>query len=568
MNSEVSLIPASKHLELFADATPTRPIVVCSTAAGAERLSVKFSEQLTPVIFTGKHASKFDASAFRDYEFIVLLDHTPGWRTVGTQLGASLLNSKVAKVELYHCDDLPDWQLEDHALDIVDFFAWGRRDDRQHTKVLSVPREVNKHLTKENAPQGKEYKTRQRWRELNLSEANGKCAPNIDNALRILTGNEIPIWYDEFLQRGMTSWNTATRELRDSDMVDLTVYIQRELEIPNMTLRTVEAAVQSYQRINVRNSAQDWMRAQIWDGESRLDKVCPLGFGTPDDDYYRAVGRCFIMSIVKRVMEPGSQVDTVPVFEGPEGLRKSTALRIIGGNWFTECHEEITGKDFLQIMPGKMLVEISELYSFKRAEIERIKGIITNRIDRYRPSYGRIAVDHPRMCVFAGTTNRNDWNGSDTGARRFWPVACGQIDLQWLKDNRSLLFAEAFIRVMAGDAHWDVPAETAKEMVAMRRSDDPWAAAIQKYLMSRNETSVDAILDDVLDIPMERRDQGAAARVRSVLRLSGFDGMTKWVSGKSQWMWVRKNPYVFRQTEEPQPPAPAEPDGWSDDIPF
>ncbi len=57
--------------------------------------------------------------------------------------------------------------------------------------------------------------------------------------------------------------------------------------------------------------------------------------------------------------------------------------------------------------------------------------------------FGRLAADHKRTAVIAGTTNNRDWHNDDTGGRRFWIVHVGKVRLDWLREWRAQLFAEA-----------------------------------------------------------------------------------------------------------------------------
>jgi predicted P-loop ATPase len=212
----------------------------------------------------------------------------------------------------------------------------------------------------------------------------------------------------------------------------------------------------------------------------------------------------------------------MPVFEGPQGLKKSTALKIIGGDYFAEIHESIMNKDFYIALAGKMLCEISELHAFKTADIERIKGIISNASDRYRTPYGQTATDHPRCGVFAGTTNRDDWNTDDTGARRFWPVTCGDIQCEWLTDNREQLFAEAVERFRDGEPWWNVPEIAADVERSARRDVDPWEYLITEYLRVNAAVRIPYLITEVLGLKPRDIDHGTQRRLGKILRQRGY----------------------------------------------
>jgi putative DNA primase/helicase len=252
--------------------------------------------------------------------------------------------------------------------------------------------------------------------------------------------------------------------------------------------------------------------------------------------------------MVARIYQPGAKVDYMPVFEGAQGINKSFALDAIGGQWFAESHEDITSKDFRQTLRGKMLVEFSELHAFKRAEIERIKGMITCRVDRYRESYGRHAKDYPRRCVFAGTTNRDDWVNDDTGARRFWPIRCTAISLDYLRGNREQLFAEAVSLFKAGAQWWDINQDLASQEQNERRDDDVWTSPVLNYAERKEFVIVREILSDVLGIEAKGQTSAEAIRVSRILRIAGYSKYQKWYLGRNEKVW--KKPFKLDQIEQ------------------
>lgn len=381
------------------------------------------------------------------------------------------------------------------------------------------------------------------WERLGLElSSTGAPHPHLANIQKILAGHpELVgrIWYDEFHERVFqTLFQPEPAEWQDSHDIRLTVWIQNSLRLSKIGHQNVRLAVDDYARLNVRNEVREWMDGLQWDRHERLPTVMAKAFGAEQNEYTAAVGRCWFVSMAARTFEPGCKVDTMPVFEGKQGARKSSALAVIGGKWFGEMHEEITSKDFLQNLRGKLLIEISELHAFRRSDINKIKGIISCAVDRYRESYGRRAADHPRRGVWAGTTNQKAYVEDDTGARRLWPIACGAIDHDYIKAYRAQLFAEAVTRFKAGEAWWDIKEEIAQLEQDARRERDVWATPILQYCNGNPEVTIGEIMHTVLDIPLKDRTKADQLRIASILQVAGWERKQAWRDGQNVKVWV------------------------------
>ncbi len=364
-----------------------------------------------------------------------------------------------------------------------------------------------------------------RWVADLARNANGVPFPNHSNVVYVLQHDPMyavgRIWYDEFLDRVFLE-NSPRRHWRDDDDTRVAVEMQATYGIRAVSKTTVAAAVQYVARQRSRHCVRDWLNSLMWDGTPRIDHAFADYWGTDDTDYTRAASRNFFIGMAARILFPGCKLDTMPVFEGAQGIRKSSALACLGGDWFATSHHAAGGVEFLKVLRGKWLVEIAELQSFTKADVTAAKNMLSTACDTYRPSYGQHTVDYPRQCVFAGTTNSTEWGDDETGLRRFWPVRCGDINLSLLEEAREQLFAEAVASCRDGASWWQMPSQTA-EIQAERQFHHEWSSVILDWC-DRQPTEGGVMVKDILlgplaftiDRLMDKRAQMAVAKILTV----------------------------------------------------
>lgn len=376
----------------------------------------------------------------------------------------------------------------------------------------------------------------------------------VANVVRVLQMDQSlaqNIWYDEFLGRICTIWRSdKVREWSDVDDINLQIYLQENIGLPKLGKQTVADAVVAAANLDVRNEAKAYIDGIAWDGIERLPTFLDDCFKAGDTEYTRSAGENFWISMVARVMRPGCKVDTMLVLEGLQGAGKSMALAIIGGQWFAEANQSPTDKDFYLNLAGKMIIEIGEMDAFSRSEVTKVKQVITCQTDRYRAPYERRAADHPRRCVFAGTTNRDDWNKDETGARRFWPIVCNGVDHDALRANRDQYFAEAAHKLAGGANWWTMPIDATLEQQEARRDADELESQLARLMVGRSDVTVGEIMDDIMKVPFERQDRSLQMRIGKALRAMKWTKLPNpvWRGSARVRLWV--NPKCVVEKEE------------------
>lgn len=235
---------------------------------------------------------------------------------------------------------------------------------------------------------------------------------------------------------------------------------------------------------------QDYLNSLKWDGVQRVNTLLIDYFGAVDNSYTRAAIRKTLCAAVTRVFHPGAKFDMVLVLVGKQGTYKSTFVRKLGMEWFSDTFSTFQGKESFEQLRGAWLVEMAELSGLKKAEVETIKQFISKCEDMYRPAYGRTVETYKRQCVFFGTTNDSDFLHDPSGNRRFNPVnvdfdrATKSVKDDMTQSEVDQIWAEAYYLVKQGEKLYfdDEESELAKESQTEHSAIDERAGLVEKYL--------------------------------------------------------------------------------------
>lgn len=299
--------------------------------------------------------------------------------------------------------------------------------------------------------------------KLQVSSTTGTPAKTTDNILIILENDPLlkdKLAFDEFANRGLVlgtlPWNNYNerRQWTDVDDAGLRHYLERTYGITGKE-RIFDATALSAHKHTI-NDVKDYLTELEWDGIKRLDTLLIDYLGSRDTPYTRAVIRKSLTAAVSRVMTPGCKYDYMPIFSGPQGIGKSTFLRLLGKRWYSDSLTSFEGKEASEMLQGTWINELGELNGLSRSETNAVKQFLSRTEDIYREPYGRRTGCYPRRCVFFGTTNDIEFLKDKTGNRRFWPVDVGLQQptknvFTELEDEVPQIWAEAYFCWQMGE---------------------------------------------------------------------------------------------------------------------
>jgi predicted P-loop ATPase len=324
------------------------------------------------------------------------------------------------------------------------------------------------------------------------------------------------------------------RPVIDADIAQVCECLQRAYKLHKIGINVVHQAVDRRAREYRFHPLRDWLNDLRWDGVSRVARLFAGYFGAEDSIYTQSISKIFLISMVARVFVPGCQADYVPIFVGQQGILKSTALAALAGEaYFGDHLPDIRTKESSQYLRGKWLVELPELAALNKGDIELWKAFITRRSEQYRPPWAHFPVDEPRQCIFAGTTNQEEFLRDTTGNRRFLPVATPKddVDITGLKHDRAMLLAEAVSLYKSGEKWWPDRAFE-REHIAPRQEErveiDVWEQPIAEWLGGglNGEPVLQAtsfeIMQGALHIGAERVNPADGRRVANIMRKRGW----------------------------------------------
>lgn len=459
---------------------------------------------------SGDWQSEF-ATLFKDAEVNILADNDEPGRKVANAILSDLKEiAKSAKV-IVPVPDIP-------KADISDYFAAGHSNEdfekliqttitdneSNPAPVMTVPKGTPLNL--DDVRQMLMYKVEcdkdgnEKSRKLIQSVKNFEIA--LDNDGRF----KGKIKFDEFSQQtylmGNTPWETSRNNYRAwSSFDDSALFAILQSDYGLNSRNDYFDALKNVAMRNRFHPVRDLLNSLKWDGQGHIRELLPDYLGAEDTEYTYQVWRLWMLGAVSRIFHPGCKFDYTVIFQGRQGLGKSTFLQLMALNdgWFNDSLDSLDSDKAAQSLMGSWIIELAELKSLARTAggVDSVKRFLTATQDKYRVPYERRADIFLRQSVFAGTTNKSDFLQDETGNRRFLIIQTGVheptknlFDPEAMNDIKAA-WAEAVHIYKTEKPRLLLPEscrKQAEELQAESMSDDGKIGIIQEYLSDKHRT--------------------------------------------------------------------------------
>lgn len=401
-------------------------------------------------------------------------------------------------------------------------------------------------------------------------DGNGKPLSSIDNYVRVFEGDKkfAGIKFNLLTNSPEQEINGKIHKWTDADDAEVRRYIEKRYRFHNA--QKCDDAFRIILRKRQYHPVKEAIEAVKWDGESRIYSFLIKWVNCEDTPYTREVSRLIFAGGIHRLYNPGCKFDDMPVLIGTkQGEGKSTFVRWLAlkDEFFTEV-TEFDGQKAIEALEGAWICEVSELLALtKTKEQEAVKSYLTRLNDKYRQPFDRRVTDHPRQCIFIGTTNKEQFLTDKTGNRRFYPVKVNQSGYELFDKEKEVkeyikqCWAEALVLYNNGELAPYANREL-KDVIRSKQSDavedDYRVGMIKHYLADKDEVCILQLWQDALQMggfsKPEKKDSNELGLIMQSLsdewekqskpkRMRSY-GLQKW------WKRIRFDEGPFNENED------------------
>ena len=196
--------------------------------------------------------------------------------------------------------------------------------------------------------------------------------------------------------------------------------------LQNFPVQEIDNYVIEVGERNSYHPVRDYIDSQVWDGKDRLRDFYDSIVLNEDNPMKETMMRKWALSLVAAVYHPSFSCEGVLTFSGEQGLGKTIWIenllpKFAKNVWNKDAVViDTKSKDSLSKALKYWIAELGEIdATFRKTDIEALKGFLTEKVDVIRNPYERKANTYQRRTVFYATVNEEEFL-RDTQNRRFW----------------------------------------------------------------------------------------------------------------------------------------------------
>lgn len=331
----------------------------------------------------------------------------------------------------------------------------------------------------------------------------GRAKSTIKNFQRLLDHYGITIKYNEMSKEHEI--DIPGRSFHKDIQENAKMAVLRSMaHLQNFPVQEIDNFVIEVGERNSYHPVRDYINSQVWDGKDRLRDFYDSIVLSEDNPMKETMMRKWALSLVAAVYHPNFSCEGVLTFSGEQGLGKTIWIenllpKFAKNVWNKDAVViDTKSKDSLSKALKYWIAELGEIdATFKKTDIEALKGFLTEKVDVIRNPYERKANTYQRRTVFYATVNEEEFL-RDTQNRRFWVLGVksfkhgpfddvgqfwAQIKTIYMSVKDKILDAET--REKYQEWGWFMSPMERKQMEPLQqrhKTTDPVEEILEKYL--------------------------------------------------------------------------------------
>lgn len=261
----------------------------------------------------------------------------------------------------------------------------------------------------------------------------GKVKSTLKNFQRLLDHYGITIKYNEMSKENEI--DIPGRKFHKDVQENAKMAVLRSMaHLQNFPVQEIDNYVIEVGERNSYHPVRDYIDSQVWDGKDRLTDFYNSIVLNEDNPMKETMMRKWALSLVAAVYHPNFSCEGVLTFSGEQGLGKTIWIenllpKFAKNIWNKDAVViDTKSKDSLSKALKYWIAELGEIdATFKKTDIEALKGFLTEKVDVIRNPYERKANTYQRRTVFYATVNEEEFL-RDTQNRRFWVLGIKQFN--------------------------------------------------------------------------------------------------------------------------------------------